>query len=108
VTGIDRAAAVERAVELLAADVGPELDHPQLGRIVVRQEQVTEHDIAWAVPFTSATYLRTGHVRSACAPSVIVVPKDGAPAFLPPSHLPVLDFLDEVRDGAHGWRHARG
>ncbi|MEV8612190.1 YrhB domain-containing protein [Amycolatopsis sp. NPDC051373] len=91
--------AVAIATRFIADQVGPELIHPVVGRLVVEEEYVSEHELAWIVPFNSVAFLEDGDFDKACIPSVIAVPRNGLAAFLPPSSLPVREFLDEVVAG---------
>lgn len=87
--------AVSVAGRFIADRIGPDMIHPGVGRIVIEEEFVTEHESAWVVPFNSAAFLDSADFDKACIPSVIVVPKGGAPAFLPPTSPTVDEFLAE-------------
>lgn len=99
-----RQEAITEAVRFLEQDA-PGMVHPQLGPIVIRDELIVEHELGWAIPFNSRAFLDTGDISKAAVPSVVVVTKEGPPPFLPPSYLPVREYLDEVRDNG-GWATA--
>lgn len=94
--------AVGIATRFIADQIGPDLMHPALGKIVIEEEFVREHELAWIVPFNSVAFLETRDFDKACIPSIIAVPKSDLPAFLPPTSLPAMEFLDEVRDSGQG------
>lgn len=85
--------AVGIATRFLADQVGPDLTHPQVGKLVVQEDLAREHESAWAIPFNSAAFVATGDLDMACVNSVIIVPKNDSPAFLPPTDVPVEEFL---------------
>jgi hypothetical protein len=101
---VTRQEAIAEAVRFLEQDA-PGMVHPQLGPIVIRDELIIEHELGWAIPFDSRAFLDTGDIGKAAVPSVVVVAKEGPPPFLPPSYLPVRDYLDEVRENG-GWAAA--
>ncbi|MCI2417468.1 YrhB family protein [Saccharopolyspora sp. K220] len=95
------------ATRFVADQIGPDLIHPSVGKIVIEEEFVGEHELAWTVPFNSVAFLETGDFDKACIPSMIVVPKDGGPAFFPPTSRPVMEFLEDVRESGRklgAWR----
>jgi hypothetical protein len=98
---VTRQDAIARAVKFLEQDA-PGMVHPELGPIVIRDDLITEHELGWAIPFNSRAFLDTGDISKAAVPSVVVVTKDGPEPFLPPSYLPVQEYLDEVRENG-GW-----
>jgi hypothetical protein len=99
---MNRDEAITSAVAFLTGLMGPGLVHPELGQIVLRLDYVGEHDLAWILPFNSVAYLRDGDVSRACAPSVVLVPQNGDPVFIPPSYLPISEFLDAAKEDGRG------
>src|ERR1700754_2804924 len=91
--------AVAIATRFIVDQVGPELVHPVVGRLVVEEEFVSAHELAWVVPFNSVAFLEDGDFEKACIPSVIAVPRNGLPPFLSRTWLPVRECLDEVAAG---------
>lgn len=93
---MNRQDAVSIATRFLAERIGPDLTHPAVGKLVVQEDLAREHESAWAVPFNSVAFVATGDLDMACVNSVIIVPKADSPAFLPPTDVPVEDFLAET------------
>ena len=96
--------AVAAAEELLQHEFVPDLRTPDGGSLVVLEEQITEYNVAWLVPFNSRAYLVTGDPVEFVLPGACVVPKDAAvQAHFPPTYLPVEEYLEKVSSGDMTW-----
>ena len=101
---MNRDDAVDEAVRLLKRLFGPDMFDSVLGQIVVDDDYVEEHDTAWLVPFESMSYLvDDSDPGKACVPNIVLVPRDGAEPFIPPSAEPASTFLDEVKESGLDW-----
>jgi hypothetical protein len=101
---MNRDDAVREALQLLRGLFGPDMLDSVLGQIMVDDDHVEEHDTAWLVPFESVAYLLDDSDPSkACVPNVVLVPRDGAEPFIPPSAEPATTFLDEVKASGVDW-----
>lgn len=101
---VTRSEALAAAEELLQGEFGHEMRTERGDQVVVLEDDVTEYEAAWLVPFNSRAYVETGNPVKFLMPGACLVPKDDAvdPHF-PPTALPVTEYLDKVRSGEMNW-----
>lgn len=99
-----RSEALAAAEELLQSEFGQEKRTERGDQVVVLEDDMTEYETAWLVPFNSRIYVETGNPVKFLMPGACLVPKDGvvAPHFPPPA-LPVEEYLDKVWSGEMDW-----
>jgi hypothetical protein len=61
--------------------------------LVMQPELTREYDAAWAIRFDSQEHLDTGDEMKAPFTRVVIVPKNGAAPHLPPTYLPVAEYV---------------
>jgi hypothetical protein len=61
--------------------------------LVMQPELSREYEAAWAIRFDSQEHLDTGDEMKAPFTRVVVVPKDGTAPHLPPTYLPVAEYV---------------
>ncbi|MER6028711.1 YrhB domain-containing protein [Streptomyces sp. NPDC001851] len=74
--------------------------------VVVLPDTAIEFPYGWTVRFDFREHLDTGDPMMAPFSSVVVVPHAGAGAHLPPTHLPVAEYMDLCATG--NWPPQKG
>ncbi|WP_326687329.1 MULTISPECIES: YrhB domain-containing protein [unclassified Streptomyces] len=64
--------------------------------LVMQPELSRDYGTAWGVRFDSQEHLDTGDEMKAPFTRVVVVPKNGAAPHLPPTHLPVAEYVAQL------------
>ncbi|MFE0759803.1 YrhB domain-containing protein [Streptomyces smyrnaeus] len=64
--------------------------------LVLQPDLSREYERAWAIRFDSQEHLETGDETRAPFVRVVIVPKDGAAPHLPPTHLPVAEYVRDL------------
>ncbi len=73
---VSRSEALAAAEELLQGELGHEMRTERGGQIVVLEDDVTEYEAAWLVPFNSRAYVETGNPVKFLMPGACLAPTD--------------------------------
>ncbi|MET7286177.1 serine protease [Streptomyces sp. NPDC005573] len=74
--------------------------------VVVLPETAIEFPYGWTVRFGFREHLEAGNLMTAPFGSVVVVPHTGSAAHLPPTHLPVAEYMNLCASG--NWPPKKG
>ncbi|MGW0282700.1 YrhB domain-containing protein [Streptomyces sp. NPDC003236] len=74
--------------------------------VVMLPETAVEFAYGWSVRFDFKEHLESGDPSQAPFSSVVVVPHDGTPAHLPPTHLSVARYMEMCASG--NWPPRKG
>lgn len=74
--------------------------------VVMLPDTAVEFPFGWTVRFDFQEHIDTGDPMAAPFASVVVVPRSGAAAHFPPTHLPVADYMELCAAG--NWPPTKG
>jgi len=103
---ITSAEARDRLDDFLQRHFGPDVEHPKLGPIAVREDRTREYTNAYGFSVNTTRFIESGDVRDGLMSGAIIVPKDGSPVHWAPTFLSTSQYLEEVAAGERWWSSA--
>lgn len=100
---MDKDSVIKAAIDLLKRDNHGELKTYQGDELIIVEDKVHQHGIAWIVPYNTRAYLEHGDFEKCLFPSGIVVPTDGGQAHYAPGVPPFDEYVDAVQRGEWHW-----